>query len=201
MQLEKSPDALAQLAADWIRRLGYSEPRTDRAYGFAYANDALSYLERAEPDSLRWSRAAAGHPSPLIFWYRESPRYLESSAFSIPPGLVLQNNPYPAVPGMIGLTLDPRGRLLSFYAVGWEIHPRIGSRTERAQVIDTAGLDPARFVVNTTVPQSRSTPVGHGRALTRKRETRNCGWRRRISADVRRTSDCRSWSIRGIASD
>jgi serine/threonine-protein kinase len=148
VHLEKSPEVLAQEAGDWVRRLGYSAPPTDRAYGFAYANEALSYLEKAVPDSRRWSTAAAGHPSPLVFWYRESPRYLESSAFTIPPGLVSENNPYPAVSGMIGLTLDPRGRLLSFYAVPpqWEEStPGTRSDADATLIFDAAGFDVTRF--------------------------------------------------------
>jgi len=152
VELEKSPEVLAQEARDWIRRLGYSALPTDRAYGFAYANDALSYLEGLEPDARRWSRAAAGHPSPLVFWYRESPRYLESSAYSVPPGLVSQNNPYPAVSGMVGLTLDPRGKLLSFYAVPplWE-EPNTGTRSggDDTLIFGAAGLDATRFTPST----------------------------------------------------
>jgi serine/threonine-protein kinase len=149
--LEKSPEVLAQEAGDWIRRLGYSGPLTDRAYGFAYANDALSYLEGVEPDARRWPRAAAGHPSPLVFWYRESPRYLESSAFSVPPGLVLQNNPYPAISGMVGLTLDPRGKLLSFYAVPpRREEPNTGTRSgDDTLIFGAAGLDTTRFAPST----------------------------------------------------
>ena len=149
LRLEKPPEILAQEARDWIRRLGYSAIPTGRAYGFAYASDALSYLELREVDPSRWSRAVAGHPSPLVFWYRESPRYLQSAAFSTPPGLVSRSDPYPAVPGMIGLTLDPRGRLLSFYAVPPEREEsNVSARfdTDDTLIFSAAGFDTARFV-------------------------------------------------------
>jgi Protein kinase domain len=148
VHLERSPEALAQEAGDWIRRLGYSAMPTDRAYGFAYAREALSYLELQEPAPRQWSTAAALYPSPLIFWYRESPRYFQSSAFSAPPGLISQNDPYPTVPGMIGLTLDPRGRLLSFYAVPpqrEESNVPARSDADYTLIFSAAGCDATRF--------------------------------------------------------
>ena len=148
IHLEKSAEVLAQEGRDWIRRLGYSAEPTDRAYGFAYASEALHYLEMEEPDRRRWSRAVAGHPSPLIFWYRESPRYLQSSAFSTPPGLVSQTNPDTTVSGMIGLTLDPRGKLLSFYAVPpqqEEVNVPARSDADDTLIFSAAGLDATRF--------------------------------------------------------
>jgi serine/threonine-protein kinase len=147
-RLRISPDALAQRAVDLLRRFEYS-PSIDRAYGFAYAVDTLHYLEVERSEAGPWARTAAGHPSPIVFWYRESPRYLEStSPFSVPPGLVSMTNPPRNAPGMVGLTLDPDGKLLSFHGVPLaveESEPPQSQNPDAAQLFAAAGIDLTRF--------------------------------------------------------
>jgi hypothetical protein len=89
------------------------EPPTDRAYGFSYAEDL--YLHPEGKRSIALSGVlTGGRPPTTSFWYRQSPRYLDTLNAD---GVVSPYDPPPIFPGMLGLTLDPQGRLLEFRAV------------------------------------------------------------------------------------
>ena len=147
MRFDKSTDVLAQIARDVTESLGYTEQPTDRAYGFG--DGLLSYqryaASRLSPEEYRAQRASG--KSPLVyFWYRQSPRYLEPVS---PLGMVNTADPPLEASGMVNLTLNPAGRLLSFVAVPPQVDdPAAGpaAPVDWRPAFAAAGLDPAQFV-------------------------------------------------------
>jgi serine/threonine-protein kinase len=109
----KSPEVLADRAADLARRMGYANPPADAAYGLDVDHDYLEYLEERDRTPERWRRLKENRPAALRFWHRQSPRPLE------PLGNIRVSplDPPPLAPGMIHSLLDTEGRLLLLHAV------------------------------------------------------------------------------------
>ena len=146
--LPKPPAVLEQKAQDVIQSLGYTEPPTDRAYGFLYAKDYQRYAEKQEKPATYRAQLAKGQPPLVYFWYRQSPQYLEAPSTGDPRiPAVSPNNPPPTHSGMVGLNLDPQGRLIEFSAVPPQVEetpvpPRPANWTI---LLTAAGLDMTRF--------------------------------------------------------
>jgi len=114
----KPPPVLEQKAQDVIQSLGYTEPPTDHAYGLLYAEAYQRYAETQEKPATYRAQLAKGQPPLIYFWYRQSPQYLEARSTGDPRiPAVSPNNPPPTHSGMVGLNLDPQGRLIEFSAV------------------------------------------------------------------------------------
>jgi len=143
---ENSPDVLAKKARDLIESFGYAAPPADRASGFFFDLDYEKYAERPENVAAIRDRFAKGYPPPIQFWYRQSPQPLESFTF-FSDGQIAPFDPPPEGSGMIGLNLDPQGRLVQLDAVP----PQLEERPESSRAPDwpalfgAAGLDTARF--------------------------------------------------------
>ena len=143
---ENSPDVLAKKARDLIQSFGYAAPPADRAYGFRIDLDYGKYAERRENVAAIRDRLARGYPPPIQFWYRESPQPLASFTF-LSDGQIAPFDPPPNDSGMIGLALDPQGRLVQLDAVP----PQLEEKPESFRAPDwpalfgAAGLDTARF--------------------------------------------------------
>ncbi len=95
-------------AAGYPTRVGYS------AHGFTWMQDYLTKIEREDRSAGRWDNIARERPSPVRFWYRESPAPLTPSNNL---GRVGQAEPPLVVPGMIRVYLDPDGALQELRAV------------------------------------------------------------------------------------
>ena len=141
--LEKTAQALQDRAWEISSRLGYPSA-TDRASGFAPNMEYLSHVNRTDQSPARWELLKTGHPSGLVFWYRQSPRYLEPFNREE----VTPQDPPRTVSGMVGLTLDTRGRLLGFEAVP----PQVVNNNDAApapfdwsKLFNEAGLDLSAF--------------------------------------------------------
>jgi eukaryotic-like serine/threonine-protein kinase len=113
--LPKSPEILAERARTLVQELAPGDPPVDTAFDFAADEKYLDYVAKHDPSPDRWRRLATGRPPAIFFWLRQGPTYLLpydrywlDSTFKDPP---------PNVPGMIGLVLDPRGRLERFERV------------------------------------------------------------------------------------
>ena len=118
--LPKPPAVLEQKAQDVIQSLGYTEPPTDRAYGFLYATEYQSYAEKHEKPATYEAQLAKGQPPLIYFWYRQSSQYLEAAPTDRPNygvSVVSPTNPPPTHSGMINLNLDAQGRLIELSAV------------------------------------------------------------------------------------
>jgi serine/threonine-protein kinase len=146
MHLEIPPDALAVEAHKMVQQLGYATPPADRAWGFDYSHDYLNYLNTHQPAHTDWNKIANGQPSPIGFWYRESPRPLETQAFG-GPGQVSLGDPPMDISGMVSVTLDPAGRLVDLEAVPpqMEAQPATPKPLDPAPLFTAAGLDLAQF--------------------------------------------------------
>ena len=146
MRLELPPDALAVEAHRMAQKLGYTSPPVDRAWGFSYDREYLSYVDTHKPSGRDWNKIAGGRPSPVMFWYRESPQELATEQFH-QPGYVSQDEPPQRISGMRTLVLDPAGRLVHLEAVPPQVEsqPPGGTAGEPAPLFSAAGLDLARF--------------------------------------------------------
>jgi serine/threonine-protein kinase len=97
--LDKHPEALAAEARQIIQQLGYSAKPADWEFGFAdRGENGMDFFYRQSPQAI------------IVFDF-----YSGFNALSY--GKVLEHVPHWAVPGELGVVLDPRGKLLSFRAV------------------------------------------------------------------------------------
>jgi len=140
-----SPEILAQKADEMIQSFGYTVPPADRAYHFSFDTAYLTYAEKqGKPDAYR-DHLAKGQPPLIYFRYRQSPEPLiVSSPFS---SYVSRDDPPPIISGMIGLSLDPRGRLLQLEAVPPQLEENSSSPApfDWKALFTAAGLDLTRF--------------------------------------------------------
>jgi hypothetical protein len=143
---ENSPDALGHKANEIIQRLGYTNRPTDTASGLRYHSTYLRYLEQNSASSTNWSVFIRAQPSPIFFWYRQSPRYLEVAGWGNG-GWVSEDDPPHDVSGMVSARLDSQGRLIRFTAVP----PQVDESSEKppppdwAPLLAAAGFDPAKL--------------------------------------------------------
>jgi hypothetical protein len=145
--MNKSPEVLADRAQDLAQKLGYSVA-VDRAFWVASDKDYLRYT--AHNSSSNWKRTPAGHawPSPVTFWYRQSPLWMMPGAQSPngPPRVTLLNPSY-ETSGMVALRLDMQGNLLFLRGVPPQVENRGGSRDlDWDLLFAEAGLDKTQFV-------------------------------------------------------
>ena len=136
---ENSPDTLAVKARDIINRLGYTDRPTDRAYGLQPDKDYSQYARSNKQFSTQPASA-------IYFWYRESPRYLETITH-LGRGWVSEDDPPQDVSGMVGLKLDPLGRLRALSAIPPEEDQSSGPfpAPDWSSLFAAAGLDQTRF--------------------------------------------------------
>jgi serine/threonine-protein kinase len=159
----KSPETLRERAREVLRNAGYTDPPTDSADGFWRSNDYLRYVRENDKSSTRWDRLRNNQPPAIYYWYRQSPRYLVPV---LDDNIRVRGNDPPAqISGMVGITLDPEGRLWSFNAVPPQIEAEVQSPESNVQgqpsappnsqsaiqpnwslMFAAAGLDIANFV-------------------------------------------------------
>ena len=141
--LEKSTEALRDRAGELAKKFGY-ESATDSVSGLNVNAEYMAHVEENDLTAGRWERMRTGHPAGIVFWYRQSPRYL--SPFNRRE--VTPTDPPRTVSGMANLSLDMRGRLLAFEGVP----PQMVAPQEPAappfdwsRLFAEAGLDAAAF--------------------------------------------------------
>ena len=146
--MNKSPDVLADRAQDLAQKLGYSAA-LDRAFWVASDKDYLRYAAH-NSSSKDWKRTPAGRawPSPVTFWYRQSPRWMMPGAQTPngPPSVTLLNPSY-ETSGMVALRLDMQGNLLFLRGVPPQVETG-GTRPDLkwGLLFAEAGLDQTQFV-------------------------------------------------------
>ena len=150
MHLEQSPEVLTQKARDITGRLGYTDRPLDTAYGFDYDGDFQEAVEKNDKPRPDWNAILAGRPSLLKFWYRQSPDYMFADGFRdqmLNPGIVTESEPPPTLSEMIGLELDPQGRLTRFEAIPPQKMDVSGPRDpfDWNVLFSEAGLDQSKF--------------------------------------------------------
>jgi serine/threonine-protein kinase len=142
------PKPVAELtieAREIVDEAGYVEPPADRVFGFERDDEYFHWKsDDSSPD--RWDDLASVRPVPFWFWYRQSPRPMVPANYV---GWLTYRDPPIIESGMIGVRLDPEGRLLRFEAVPpeWDLHEaeESGAEPDWAMFFDRAGLDPGDF--------------------------------------------------------
>ncbi len=143
--MELPPDALEVKAREYAGAFGYTEKPLDTAQGFIYDKDYLNYLDKQVKTPNRWARLSGTEPPAIVFWYRQGPRYLKS--LGSPMGQITMDDPPPEISGMIGMQLDPRGRMIAFTAVPPQVDtsPPATVPADWKPLFAAAGLDPSQF--------------------------------------------------------
>jgi serine/threonine-protein kinase len=139
-ELPKPPAALVVDARELIRDLGYTTPPADSLFGFGLDTAYGSHVEKENQSPDRWDDFARVRPSPLLFWYRESPRPLVSLRAT---GGASFSNPPMTISGMVAVMTDERGRLLDLNAVPDETAKASEAPADWSKVLAAAALDPA----------------------------------------------------------
>ena len=139
---EKSPEVLSATAREFAHSLGYTERPADNAYWFDANSEYSPYLSQI-PAPERYRRVSRDFPSPLRFFYRQSPKPI-TPYYGNGPWNVQANNPVPTTPGDMTIRLDTEGRLQSFRVIPFpqqdNAQPTISSLGWPA-LFERAGLD------------------------------------------------------------
>jgi len=138
----KSPDTLVERSRELLQKLGYTQGPLDRAYGYE-ASDFMDQLGKA---ANRSEQLKNGEPPALLFWYRQSPRYISNSNF-FRAGIVQPSSPPQQDSGSITLNLDTEGRLVKLEAVPPQKDDTAAgqARLDWNVLLLEAGFDPAKF--------------------------------------------------------
>jgi len=145
--LELPPAALAVEARKILEEAGHTAPARDTAQGF-YIDYEYSVHERGQAPEKRWKEVGVARPAPIIYWYRQSPRYLTPTSFSNGGIFRLSHsNPPFDVSGMANVSLDPRGRLRELYVLPPQVDDSEGPGPEPdwSLLFDRAGIDMTDF--------------------------------------------------------
>lgn len=146
--MKKSPEVLADRAEELAQKLGYSS-EVDRAFWIASENDYRHYASH-HPSARDWRRTSSTQswPSPVAFWYRQSPQWMKPGAQTPDgPPRVTDSNPSYEASGMLGMKLDMQGNLLFLRGIASQIETAGRNHEPDWNVLfKEAGLDPSRFV-------------------------------------------------------
>jgi serine/threonine-protein kinase len=145
VRFDKPPAALAVEAREMLGRLGYADRSDDKLQGFAFdeGDQYRRFVERADRSPERWKSLGTIRPSPLTYWYRQSPDPILPVSWA---RVANASNPPWVESGMAGVWLDADGRLLELRAV-----PPQHDETKPVGppdwnvLFELAALDPARF--------------------------------------------------------
>ena len=145
MPVQNPPEVMVDKARSILRDAGYSEPARDFAWGYGYNSDNLDYVKKFITSRQQWDAVLSHHPTPLFFWYRESPRTLRASFNA--DGVVGTESPDLNVSGMTLVVLGLKGELIQFNAVPPQKSDAAPGSTpvDWSKEIALAHLDPARL--------------------------------------------------------
>ena len=140
--MENPPEVLASKARDIAKSLGYTERPADSFSGFYRKNEYLAWL-RKHARSSDLEHLVSELPTPLEFWYRQSPRSLVTQTGS--GGFVNEGDPFPQLPGMLALHMDLDGQLRAFAATPpeREAEPAQKGPADWVPLFKAAGIDMA----------------------------------------------------------
>ncbi len=142
--VEKSPAALEDRARELVARLGHDAPTADYEAGFSTDDEYFRQTQRTDRKLERWDKLSTGEPPVLSWWYRQSPRPLDTSSAS---GRVSWDDPPQAVSGMAAVRYDLTGRLLALSVVPPQVVPSgaaPASAPDWGPLFAAARLDPAK---------------------------------------------------------
>jgi serine/threonine-protein kinase len=138
--MPKPPVELAVAARAVLAGAGYTNPPADSAFGFDRDPSYFGKVLKDDRSPQRWDNLRSVEPSPVWFWYRESPAPLEPVARV---GTATASNPPLTQAGMTYVRLDPRGRLMRLRAVPPDLSEAPGPWTEPdwTRLLAAAGFD------------------------------------------------------------
>jgi predicted Ser/Thr protein kinase len=142
---ENSPDALALKARDILQNLGFQPKLAYSASGLSYDGDLISYLDK-QGRKLFEASIKDGQPSPVVFWFRTSPRDFVADRMSGLGGVSF-SNPSMLVSGATRMKLDASGRLVAFESVPPQIDetPAPAGDPDWSPLFTAAALDVGHF--------------------------------------------------------
>ncbi len=147
-----SPDILAQKARDLLQKMGYATAGADHASGFTWNQDYVHAVEKEKNPRADWNEVLKQRPSPMIFWYRQSPEPMIGQDFHddlLTPGIVNDNeSPPPTISGMAYVELEPDGKLRRLEAVPpqkLDAAAAALSSPDWSALFSAAGLDMTQF--------------------------------------------------------
>ena len=149
-QLSETTEVLADKARESIQTSATPTPPADSASAFDIDLDLLSSVEKSDKPLPHWDEIARSRPSPLGFWYRQSPEPMQAVGFPdemLIPGIVREEDPVPITSRMIHVRLDPQGWLTFFEALPAEKEdaPIQTSVPDWKALFAAAGLDISKF--------------------------------------------------------
>ena len=109
----KSPEVLSDDARQIAAKLGYSDPPADTSFWIDVDQSYFGYSSRI-PAPQRYRALGVEFPSPMEFWYRQSPHAFRTAY----PFQVSDSNPMPFFSGEWKIGLDSSGRLNYFAVIG-----------------------------------------------------------------------------------
>jgi predicted Ser/Thr protein kinase len=145
--MPKSPEVLADRAQELAQKLGYPDA-IDRAYWIESDQDYLDYVTR-DASGKNVERAFAGQawPSPMAFWFRQSPQWMTPAMTYDTHQIVTPLNPSYETSDMVTLKLDMLGRLLFLRAIPSQVDvAQTGREPDWNLLFAEAGLDKSQFV-------------------------------------------------------
>jgi hypothetical protein len=168
--LENPPEVLVARAREILVRLGYGDTPEDSAYFFGIDTyEHVKYIEEHDKTPERWNALATDRPSPVLFWYRQSPRQMRPEGFyaSGGAGRVTSFDPPMDKVGMVSVVVDMRGRLVGFQAVPPQRDPPVSAAPpapapDWSPLFVAAGLDTASF--HSAAPEWTPLAWGDARA-------------------------------------
>ena len=165
---DQPPEVLAEKSREVITKLGYPDKPADTAYGFDYDTDFVNAVEKGKGPRPNWDQVMAGRPTPLEFWYRQSPDSMMPSDYQdllLIPGVAKEEDPPTTLSGMINTKLDARGRLVYFQAIPAQKDAAPSSQPSTPDwtpLFAAADLDPSKL--QTAQPQWTSLAAADVRA-------------------------------------
>ena len=153
-KIELSTQALTERAHTVARNLGHADRPADEAIGYTTDVDYLKYIDEHDRSPDRWRALAAAQPPALLFWYRQSPRPLTPIGGT---NMVTPLNPPNTRSGMLSLTLDRAGRLVSLVAA--PARTEMPAQESSGASVSSSAIDWTPLFTEAGLPIAQFSPV------------------------------------------
>ena len=151
LHLDLSPEVLTEKAKEIIQKLGYDERPVDSGGYLEFQSEFVDYIQKNDKPRPNWDQILSHRPTPMHYWYRQSPQYMVPvdlhDAPLLTPGRLFPDDPPTVISGMINLKLDSEGHLVYFQA----IPPQVDDAPVPSKTVDwnamfvAAGLQISQF--------------------------------------------------------
>jgi serine/threonine-protein kinase len=189
LHVDLSPEVLSEKAKEIIQKLGYDERPVDRGGYLEFQSEFVGYIQKNDKPRPNWEQILSQRPTPLDYWYRQSPQYMVPvdlhDAPLLTPGRLFPDDPPTVISGMINLKLDSEGHLIYFQA----IPPQVDEAPAPSRTVDwnamfaAAGLQISQFQptqpvwVSLANSDTRAAWTGNWPGTTRPMRIEGAGWR------------------------